>query len=144
VTDGWSNTRNDHIVNFVAVFPNNPIESIILYAVSVKEQSQIGQNISASIEAAVLKTGFDKVAGIVPNNASNLQTAWKILERDHPRLICNGCTAHTFNLLVKDVCQLEQYASSIATCRAITTFVKTGTAVVTRFRKIQRKIKRTS
>lgn len=126
VTDGWSNIRNDHIVNFGAVFPNNPIKPILLDAVSVKEQSQTGQNIAASIEAAVLKIGLDKVAGIVTDNASNMQAAWKILERDHPQLICNRCAAHTFDLLVKDVCELEPYASSIATGKAITTFMKRG------------------
>jgi len=101
------------------------------------ETKQTSESIADAIEAVIDEVGRHRVAGVVTDNAANMQGAWSLLKQRHPTLICNGCAAHTFNLLVKDVCQSPDIASVLESCRTITTFVKTRTAVVTRFKTIQ-------
>jgi hypothetical protein len=137
VTDGWSNIRNDHLVNYVAVFPYSDNPPIFLKSIVTGETKQTSESIADAIEAVIDEVGRHRVAGVVTDNAANMQGAWSLLKQRHPTLICNGCAAHTFNLLVKDVCQSPDIASVLESCRTITTFVKTRTAVVSRFKTIQ-------
>jgi hypothetical protein len=46
-----------------------------------------------------------------------MQGAWDILEEKYPGLICNGCAAHTMNLLVKDICKLPRYLGPLNKCK---------------------------
>lgn len=136
VSDGWSNCRNNHLVNFIVDIPGK--ESFFITAVDVGEERQTALNIAKTIEREViLKFGVQKIASIVTDNCSVMQAAWKLLEEWYPSIICNGCAAHTLNLLMKDVAQLEEIEDCIEKCRKITKFVKHRSAVITRFRRIQ-------
>lgn len=52
----------------------------------------------------------------------------------------NGCASHTINLLVKDICKLDEYASILHQARLITAFVKDRNALSKRFEKIQKNL----
>ncbi|RQM30323.1 hypothetical protein B5M09_012767, partial [Aphanomyces astaci] len=40
VSDGWTSLRNEHMVNFVAVFPNKSVKPVFVSAISTVETSQ--------------------------------------------------------------------------------------------------------
>jgi hypothetical protein len=86
------------------------------------------------------KVAEGKIVSIVTDNASNMRAAWKLLEEKYPGLVCNGCAAHTVNLLVKDVCHLDEYKDTLALCRQLTAFVKDRNALTKRFEKIQKRL----
>ena len=82
--------------------------------------SQNGPNIAKEIQNVIDELGGpDRVVGVVTDNASNMQSAWEFLESDNTGLIVNGCGAHTFNLLVKDVSKLPEYAPVLQESRDI-------------------------
>ena len=66
-----------------------------------------------------------------------MRKAWKIVKEKYPGLIVNGCAAHTINLLVKDICKLEEYATVLQQARDITAFVKDRNVLTKRFERIQ-------
>lgn len=138
VTDGWSNVAGDHLVNMVIVFPNGKQRPLLWKTISTEETAQTAENVAAAIQDVLNEIGVDKIVAVVTDNAANMRAAWKLLEAANPGLVCNGCAAHGFNLLVKDVCQLAAHAELLEKCRAITAFVRQRTAVLTRFRRIQR------
>ena len=140
VTDGWSNLRNQHLVNFIIVFPNSKTKPLLYKTINTGEIEQSSINIAAEIERVILELGLNKVVGSVTDNAPNMRGAWIILEDNYPGLICNGCGAHTMNLLVKDVCNLPRFEPTLTTARAITSFVKKRTAVRQRFKTIQQQL----
>ncbi|RHZ00579.1 hypothetical protein DYB35_011184 [Aphanomyces astaci] len=121
VSDGWTSLRNDYMVNFVAVFPNKSVKL----------------NIAHDLENAMMAIEIDKISGVVTDNAACMRAAWKILEAKYPGLICNGCAAHALNILVKDVCKLEPYATILESSRHATSFVKDRNALTKRFERIQ-------
>ncbi|KAF0710280.1 hypothetical protein AaE_012606, partial [Aphanomyces astaci] len=85
----------------------------------------------------MLAIGIDKISGVVTDNAACMRAAWKILEDKYPGLICNRCAAHALNLLVKDVCKLEPYATILESARHVTSFVKDRNALTKRLERIQ-------
>jgi hypothetical protein len=55
VSDGWSNSRTEHMVNYVAVTPR--LKPILIDAVETGETSQSGEEIAAGIERQIFKVG---------------------------------------------------------------------------------------
>ncbi|CAG8495894.1 5660_t:CDS:2 [Scutellospora calospora] len=51
--------------------------------------------------------GPSKFAAIITDNASSMRAAWKLLNKDYPRLICLDCNAHISNLLINDILKLN-------------------------------------
>jgi hypothetical protein len=140
VSDGWSNIRNEHLINFVVTFPDNS-KPLFIKSIHVGEERQFSVNIAKYLETEVLAIGLEKVSGIVTDNAPNMKGAWRILEDKYPGLICNGCAAHTLNLLVKNICKLPRFSPTLTKCKEITTFIRDRTALIERFRKIQSDLK---
>lgn len=137
VSDGWSSLRRDHYVNFIAVFNNEEMKPMLVHTINTGEEAQNGENIAKDICSFMQKFGDNKVASLVTDNAKNMKKAWDIVRKTYPKLIINGCAAHTINLLVKDICHLPQYAGTLEDARAITAFVKDRNALTKRFERIQ-------
>lgn len=136
VTDGWSNQRNEHMVNFVLTFPSES-KHLLYSTICNSNERQTAENIAKDIEKIILEVGLEKVSAVVTDNASNMKAAWDILEEKYPRLFCNGCAAHTFNLLVKDVVELSWAENVISKAMEITTFVKSRTIILDKFNSLQ-------
>ncbi|RQM20481.1 hypothetical protein B5M09_013952 [Aphanomyces astaci] len=129
--------RNDHMVNFVAVFPLKTARPVFVKAIATDDISQTGVNIAAELDRAIVAIGVSKVGSVVTDNAACMKSAWKILEQKYPGLICNGCAAHAVNLLIKDVCKLEVFANALERARDVTSFVKDRNALTKQFERIQ-------
>ncbi|ETV65719.1 hypothetical protein H257_17606 [Aphanomyces astaci] len=137
VSDGWTSMRNDHMVNFVAVFPLKTARPVFVKAIATDDISQTGVNIAAELDRAIVAIEVSKVGSVVTDNAACMKSAWKILEQRYPGLICNGCAAHAVNLLIKDVCKLEVFANALERAGDVTSFVKDRNALTKRFERIQ-------
>ena len=135
VSDGWSSLRRDHYVNFLAVFVNRNLNPLLLKTINTGEEQQSGLNIAKDIGSVIEEIGVNKVVSIVTDNASSMKNAWEILRAKHPRIIINGCAAHTINLLVKDICKLDRFGDILEHARLITSFVKDRNALTKRFEK---------
>lgn len=72
VTDGWFNLRNDHLVNYVAVFPYSERPPIFLKSVATGETKQTADTIADAIDAVIDEVGCYRVAGVVTDNAANM------------------------------------------------------------------------
>jgi len=136
VSDGWSNIRREHMVNYVLVTPDH---KPVLFGTD--DTTEVVQNASAIAQAlgkVIEEVGVPKVAGVVTDNAPNMVAAWKILEEKYPTLIANGCGAHTFNLLVKDICKLPEHEPVLEGARNITNFIMARGRLRKRFGLIQK------
>ncbi|RHZ03803.1 hypothetical protein DYB26_007450 [Aphanomyces astaci] len=125
------------MVNFVAVFPNKSVNLSLRQRHFNSRNVADGENIAHDLENAMMAIEIDKISGVVTDNAACMRAAWKILEAKYPGLICNGCAAHALNVLVKDVCKLEPYATILESSRRVTSFVKDRNALTKRFERIQ-------
>ena len=137
VSDGWSFMMKDHYVNHIALFGKKSIPPILYCCTNTGEIAQTGENIALETISVINEIGSEKVVSLVTDNASNMKTAWKILRENYPKLIINGCAAHTINLLVKDICKLDEYESTMTDCRFVTAFVNDRNILSTRFGSLQ-------
>jgi hypothetical protein len=99
-TDGWSNIRNDPIVNYMAT---SPLMSLYLESVSTGEQSHNADWISADIRRVIASLPNTTVSGVVTDNTSTNKSAWQQLSESHPSAYFQGCTSHGLHLLVKNI-----------------------------------------
>ncbi len=135
VTDGWSNLRMEHLVNFVIVSKKHP--PILYKTIDTKGKAQTGQEIADTIlEVMEELGGITKVAGIVTDTAANMQSAWAKIEDKHPLLFCNPCAAHVLNLLVQDICEIPENESTLKKVVQISKFVKFRTAFAAALREL--------
>jgi hypothetical protein len=70
-TDGWSNIRNDHLVNFVVLIPNK--KPIFFKSIDTSAHSQTAEMVAADICEVIELLGPRKLVSVVTDNASNMQ-----------------------------------------------------------------------
>lgn len=105
ITDGWTNTRGDHIVNFLVKAPG--MESLFYKSKCTSGVSQTSEQVAADMFEVLEELGPEKFVSVVTDNTNVNRAAWNLIEDKYPRISAYGCAAHCVNLLVKDI--LEPY-----------------------------------
>jgi hypothetical protein len=95
ITDGWSNVKNEPIVNYMAISP--PI-TLFLESVSTGEQGHNADWIASDIERVIEKYPKTAFAGAVTDNTSTNKNAWEKLSKKYPSAYFQGCTSHGLHL----------------------------------------------
>ncbi|EGZ09858.1 hypothetical protein PHYSODRAFT_407546, partial [Phytophthora sojae] len=105
VSDGWSNLRRESLINFIIVAPG--IRPLLwtcrVTAEAVKSGTYMAQMIGDVVDEIEKEIGVVKVVSVTTDNASNMRSAWSILEQTCPGFLATGCAAHGLRLLMKDV-----------------------------------------
>jgi hypothetical protein len=139
VTDGWSNMRNEHLVNFVILVPGH--KPFFFKSVSTVGISQTSEEIAKAILEVINELGVAKCVSVVTDNAANMRGAWDIIEATFPHIFANGCGAHVMNLLIKDICELETYRDTLSEVQFLLKFVKEHQHVLAKFNDLRREFK---
>ncbi|KAF2905884.1 hypothetical protein ILUMI_00296 [Ignelater luminosus] len=134
--DGWSNIRNDSIINFIVTTP----QPVFYKTVSTEEHRHAGQFVAEQIEAVFTDIGINKVIACCTDNAANMKKAWDLLREkytDKP-ISFYGCAAHTLNLLVNDITKLNTTDILINSAKAIIKVIKSKSVLTSAFFNLQR------
>ncbi|KAF4134950.1 hAT family C-terminal dimerization region [Phytophthora infestans] len=139
-TDGWSDPNSESIINFMITSPF--MRPIFWCSIRTGEDRHTGMYMASAL-AKVIKeveeiVGKGAVAAVVTDNAANMRKSWEILVKRIPSLTCNGCSAHTLNLLLKDMFGIEFMRDVLNKAVAITKFVRKRPALLYYFRSKQR------
>lgn len=118
VTDGWTNVRGDHIVNFLVKAPNRP--SMFYKSINTTGVLQNSANTAASIIEIIEELGPEKFTSVVSDNAPVLKSAWRLVEEKFSHISAYGCAAHCLNLLIKDI--LEPHGNLLSEASKIIKF----------------------
>ena len=117
--DGWSNIRNELIINFVVSQP----KPIFLKLFHTDLPSHTGEYIATETLKVIeeLESECSKlVFGVVTDNASNMKKARRLIEEKYLTIICYGCAAHGLHLIFCDVIKLETYKNVIRRAEGVT------------------------
>ncbi|ETK94814.1 hypothetical protein L917_00584 [Phytophthora nicotianae] len=90
------------------------------------------------IEEVERVAGKGSVCAVVTYNVSNMRKSWELLEERLPTLTGNGCSAHTLNLLLKDMFGIGFIGDVLAKALAITNFVCKRPELLYHYRAKQR------
>jgi len=97
--DGWSNRRNESIINFIVSTP----KPFFYKSLASNEEKHTGEYVAQQMEKILIEVGQDKFYGIVTDNATAMVKARDILHEKYPHIAIYSCAPHTLNLLVLDI-----------------------------------------
>ena len=100
VSDGWTNIRNQHLINVLGVSSSG---AVFIACHDSSSISATAQNIADLLLKSIKDVGPSNVVQVITDNAANCKAAGKIIERTHPHIFWSGCLVHTLNLLMHDI-----------------------------------------
>uniref|UniRef100_A0A6P7FVL0 Uncharacterized protein LOC114331563 n=4 Tax=Diabrotica virgifera virgifera TaxID=50390 RepID=A0A6P7FVL0_DIAVI len=101
--DGWSNLRNESVINFIVTTP----EPLFVKSVLTKAEKHTAEYITKLMVEVLEEYGPKKFFAIVTDNAKNMRKAVRQCEEMYPHLVSYGCLAHTLHLLCSDILKLS-------------------------------------
>lgn len=101
ISDGWTNCRGDHIVNFLVKGPGQP--SLFVKSMNTTGITQDAAGIADAVGKVLNELGAAKFVSFVSDNAPVMKAAHDEIEERFPHISAFGCAAHVLNLLVKDI-----------------------------------------
>lgn len=135
--DGWSNIRNESIVNVLLTTPEPVLYKIVDTTAARHEATFICDIISETID----QLGLEKIMSIITDNARNMTASWNLLTEKYPNSMfsCYGCAAHILNLLIHDILKIKTYDSIAVKSKLIIKTIKKSHILNATLSSIQKK-----
>ncbi|CAG8443863.1 11423_t:CDS:2 [Scutellospora calospora] len=121
-TDGWTNIRQDHLINYIVIGKNRKSELI-----KVKDthgESQTSETILHDLVEVMTELGIEKISTIITDEAANYIRMKTILVQQYPKILALPCVAHESNLLVGDMLKHTYMKSTITLALKIITYLR--------------------
>lgn len=131
--DGWSNIRNESIINIVISKP----EPLFVEFISTKEKRHNAPYLADLIIKTIEKYGPEKFLVVIGDNAANMQSALNIVKEKFPKIIPLGCLAHLLHLLCGDILGCATVKSFMATAVDLVKTVKNSHLLKAIFDRLQ-------
>ncbi|KAL3829149.1 hypothetical protein ACJIZ3_017951 [Penstemon smallii] len=137
VSDGWSNIKNQPIINVVAILGGR---AMFLNGIDCSGDEKSGVFISELLFKAIENVGVYNVVQILTDNASACKLAGDIVMEKYPHIFWSGCMAHSLSLLMKDIAtshdpNLKFIMKLYGKVKDIVKYVRTHSMVLYIFRK---------
>ncbi|KAL3834370.1 hypothetical protein ACJIZ3_009106 [Penstemon smallii] len=137
VSDGWSNIKNQPIINVVAISGGR---AMFLNGIDCSGDEKSGVFISEILFKAIENVGVYNVVQILTDNASACKLAGDIVMEKYPHIFWSGCMAHSLSLLMKDIAtshdpNLKFIMKLYGKVKDIVKYVRTHSMVLYIFRK---------
>lgn len=113
--DGWSNIRNEAIINFIVTTPT----PVLLKTMATGTERHTGEYIAQELLNCISKIGANKTIGILSDNASAMEKAKRIVVEQFPYITAYSCVTHTLNLFIGDIMKLPSLSSLEGSCKQI-------------------------
>lgn len=110
-SDGWTNLKGDHIVNFVIKAPDQ--KPVFYKSIDTTGISQTAAAVADAISAVIDEIGAQKIIALVTDNMNVMKAVWVEIESRYPKIAAYGCAAHGVNLLIKDILSLPQHVKTM-------------------------------
>lgn len=135
MSDGWSNLKNEPIINIVLTTPTPVLYKII----ETGKESHTGEYMASEMDSVIKEVGPQKVFGVVTDNAANMKAAWEIIrnKNENTNLFTYGCIAHTLNLIFSDMKKLTSLKSFLVEAVAVVKAIKNSHKLAAIFKEKQ-------
>ena len=120
MSDGWSDRRGRHLINFLV---NSPEGTYFLESIDASSEVHDAYMLAGLLEKKVEEIGKDKVVQVVTDNGANFKAAGKILIDRIPTIFWSPCAAHCLDLMLEDIGNLSEFKKPITRARRVTTFI---------------------
>ncbi|XP_065684855.1 uncharacterized protein LOC136096995 [Hydra vulgaris] len=131
MSDGWTNIRGDHIVNFCIKAPKQ--KPFFYTSINTSGIIQNSSAVAAAILQVIEKIGSQKFTSFISDNAPVMKSAWSIIEEKYPHISASGCGARGVNLLVKDIVSTIEATKTVKDAEKIIKYLKNHHIVKAKF-----------
>lgn len=132
--DGWSNIRNEGIINFLISKP----EIVFVKSLNTEHNRHTSEYLAAEIEKVIKTYNEKKTVVIIGDNARNLQKSFEILKRKYPWVVTLGCAAHSLNLLCADTMKVPVIKACIDLATEVIKCIKRSQVLTALLNKIRK------
>lgn len=101
--DGWSNLRNEGIINFLISKP----QPAYVKSLNTETNAHTSEYLSQEIEKVMRMYWVNKFLVLIGDNARNIQKAFGLIKVKYPHVVPLGCCAHVLNLLCQDCLKVK-------------------------------------
>ncbi|XP_039827515.1 uncharacterized protein LOC120689274 [Panicum virgatum] len=120
MSDGWTDTRQRHLINFLA---NSPADTFFLGSVDASSQVANATMLADLLQKEIEKVGKEHVVQIITDNGTNFKAAGRILMERIPHLFWTPCAAHCLDLLLEDIGKINEFKTCINNARKVSRFI---------------------
>lgn len=132
--DGWSNCRNESIINFMISYP----KPLFVKFLETKESTHSAEYLCAEMEKVMIAYGPEKLLVVIGDNAANVQCALKLLNEKYTHIIPLGCVSHLMHLLCGDIMKSTSSKQIFSSAKFIIKKVRRSHLLCALFSKIQK------
>lgn len=130
--DGWSNLRNESIINFIISKP----EPIFVKFEMTKSNSHTAEYLSQLIINVMEKHGPEKFLVVIGDNAANMKAAFNLVVEKFPHVVPLGCLAHLLHLLCSDILSCPTMKTFMANVVEVVKTIKNSHVLLALFSEI--------
>ena len=94
ISDGWTNLRKEHLVNFVVTISNLKNKPVFIKSASTGEIQLTGHSIANIIKEVIAHIGVNKVTAVVTDNAANMRCLGYLRSRVFTHLLQWLCCSY--------------------------------------------------
>ncbi|XP_076039999.1 uncharacterized protein LOC143024760 [Oratosquilla oratoria] len=102
ISDGWSNTGPNNIINFWVSTPH----PLYYTNVETRDNQYTGEYIADVLSDVIQKIGPSKVFAFLTDSTSHMKQAWGILAQLYPHITPISCSAQGLNILIANIMEL--------------------------------------
>ncbi|XP_050065658.1 uncharacterized protein LOC126554641 [Aphis gossypii] len=132
--DGWSNLRQEGIINFVITTP----EPFFVDFIDTDGKRHTAEYLASQIITVINKYNPKKFVAFISDNASNIVKAAEIVQNKFEHMLMLTCVCHTLNLLVKDIFKCDQLQTFDTKVVSIIKTIKYSQRLSHKIRKISK------
>jgi hypothetical protein len=131
VVDGWSNIRNEGIINIILCTP----KPLLYKSIPTGSQSHTGEYLRQLVKIPIERFGAKNFLAVISDNGSDVKLMRKLISQEYPHIYTFGCAAHGLNLLIQDICKLKTVNNILNRCKEIVKEVTRSHAKKHKFRE---------
>ncbi|KAJ9547380.1 LOW QUALITY PROTEIN: hypothetical protein OSB04_019923 [Centaurea solstitialis] len=109
MTDAWSDRKRRSIMNLCV---NSRLGTVFLSSKEFSDVAHTSEVIFEYVDKCIDEVGHENVVQIVTDNASNNMGTAKLLKLKRPKIFWTSCAAHTVNLMLEAIGDIQSSSSS--------------------------------
>lgn len=135
--DGWSNLRNESILNIIITTP----KPVFVKFINTKCNRHTSEYISNLLIETIEQYSPTKFLTVVTDNAANMIKAGNLIVEKFPHITAFGCFAHTLHLLMGDILKIKNIQDLITAGKHIVKSVTGAHLLLAKFTEIKIELK---
>jgi hypothetical protein len=120
MSDGWTDTRHHHLINFLA---NSPARTFFLGSVDASSEVADDVMLADLLEKQIEKVEKEYVVQVVTDNGANFKAVGRIIMERIPTLFWTPCASHCLDLMLEDIGKIKEFHKYIDNTKKVCRFI---------------------